>query len=61
MIITVMIMIINDDDKDDDSWLTIGCQGKIELRSTDSFFNFFPSRFQMPYIRKKLPQFNELL
>ena len=32
--------------------MTMGCQAKIELRSTDSFFNFFPRASQCPTFEK---------
>ena len=50
-------MIINDDDEDDDN-----CHISVRVKLDYGLFipsSIFPSRFQMPYIRKKLPQSHE--
>ena len=49
-----MIMIINDDDKDDDN-----CHISVRVKLDYGLLvpsSIFPSRFQMPCIRRKLPQ-----
>ena len=54
MIITVMTMMIKDDDKDDDN-----CRISVRIKLDYGLLipsSIFPSRFQMPCIRRKLLQ-----